>query len=379
MTTSVAVIGAGVVGASIAYQLARAGARVTLIDRRDPGSGTSATSFAWVNANDKPPLAYYRLNAESMVAHRRLRDDVARVLADRAEDPAPNWLHETGGLEWTDTDAGRSRLMDKVARLRAWNYHIDVLDLGQVHTLEPNLRLDGLTAATFAPDEAWVDAPLFCATVARAAATHGAIIRTGVEVVGLERSGDRIAGVQLASGERVTADHTVIAAGRWSDRVAALAGIVVPLAPTYGLLAVTSPVAEGVGRAVHVPGMNFRPDPSGGLVLQSGATDATVIPETPPDPALPACADLLQRIQRFLPATAGAEIVEARIGIRPMPADGYSIAGPIKECPGLYLAVTHSGVTLAPLLGEIVAQEITTGQDDPRLTTFRPGRWATGS
>ncbi|MGH2355514.1 MAG: FAD-dependent oxidoreductase, partial [Chloroflexota bacterium] len=102
----VVVIGAGVVGAATAYRLARAGARVTLIDRRAPGQGTSATSFAWVNANDKPPLAYHRLNAESVAAHRRLRDD---VLADVG---TASWLHEGGGLEWTDSAAGRERLLD---------------------------------------------------------------------------------------------------------------------------------------------------------------------------------------------------------------------------------------------------------------------------
>ncbi|MGH2351136.1 MAG: NAD(P)/FAD-dependent oxidoreductase, partial [Chloroflexota bacterium] len=165
-----------------------------------------------------------------------------------------------------------------------------------------------------------------------------------------------------------------VAAGRWTDRVAALAGVEVPLAPTCGLLAVTSPVARTVSRVLHVPGMNFRPEPGGGLVLQSGATDATVTPDTHPDPGLPGCAELLRQVQRFLPSVAGASIVEARIGVRPMPADGYSIVGPVAVRPGLYLVVTHSGVTLAPLLGEVVAQELTSGEDDPRLESFRPSR-----
>jgi glycine/D-amino acid oxidase-like deaminating enzyme len=140
------------------------------------------------------------------------------------------------------------------------------------------------------------------------------------------------------------------------------------------LLAVTGPVERGVSRVVHVPGMNFRPDPSGGLVLQSGATDATVTAETVPDPSLPGCAELLQRVQQFLPGVAGATIVEARVGVRPMPADGYSIVGTVAQRPGLYLVVTHSGVTLSPLVGELVAAEITTGRPDERLADFRPGR-----
>ena len=370
----IVVVGAGVIGAAIAYRLARAGAQVTLVDRGEPGQGTSANSFAWVNSNDKPPLPYHRLNAESVVAHRRLREDVASDLEKTSGPRTSEWLHEGGGLEWTDTEAGRQRLLEKAARLREWGYRIEVITEAEVRALEPHLRLDGLTAATFCPDEAWVDGPRFAAGLGAVAKALGATVRTGEEVVGLERNGGRITAVRLFGGERLAGDWVVIAAGRWTDRVAALAGVEVPLAPTCGLLAVTSPVAQGVSRVVHVPGMNFRPDPSGGLVLQSGATDATVTAETPPDPALPGCADLLQRIGRFLPGAAGARIVAARVGVRPMPADGYSIVGPVEERPGLYLCITHSGITLSALFGEIVAAEITGGPPDPRLAGFRPSR-----
>ena len=157
----------------------------------------------------------------------------------------------------------------------------------------------------------------------------------------------------------------VLAAGRWTDGVARLAGVDVPLAPTCGLLAVTSPLAEGVSRVVHVPGMNFRPDPSGGLVVQSGPTDATVTAETVPDASLPGCATLLRGLQRYLPAAAGARIVAARVGVRPMPADGLTLAGAVDGRPGLALAVTHSGVTLGPLLGELLAQELRGGPPAP--------------
>ena len=377
----VIVIGAGVVGAATAYRLACAGARVTLLDRGQPGQGTSATSFAWVNANDKPPLSYHRLNAESMAAHRRLRDDVHAHAGDSTQhdggrtggEAHADWLHESGGLEWTDA-AGRDRLLAKAERLRAWGYRVEVLDAAQVHALEPHLNLDGLAAATFCADEAWVDGPRLAERVCAAATRRGAVVRASAEVAGIERAGERVVGVRLANGECLAAQWVVIAAGRWTDRVAALAGVEVPLAPTCGLLAVTAPVTQGVGRVIHVPGMNFRPEPAGGLLLQSGATDATVTPETAPDPSLPGCTELQRRIGRFLPPAGGVPIVAARVGVRPMPADGFSIAGPVAERPGLYLTVTHSGITLAPLLGELVALEITTGRQDERLADFRRAR-----
>lgn len=364
MAPSVIVVGAGVVGACIAYRLAQGGAKVTLVDRGEPGRGTSSKSFAWINSNDKPPLAYHQLNAESVIAHRRLRDDVGKG----------SWLHEGGGLEWADSPEGGERLLAKTAQLREWGYRVEALTAAEAQVLEPHLRLDGLTAATLCPDEAWVQGPRLATSVATAAVALGASLRTHAEVTALEREGERITGLELGGGERVAAEWVVIAAGRWTDRVAALADVDVPLAPTYGLLAVTSPVAKGVSRVVHAPGMNFRPEPAGGLVLQSGETDAMVTEETVPDPQLPGCAILLDRLKGVLPTAAEAQIVEARVGVRPMPSDGFPLVGPVRERPGLYLAVTHSGITLSPLLGEIVASELNSGRSDPRLDSFRPAR-----
>jgi len=365
------VIGAGVVGCAAAFRLAKAGTRVTLVDRAPPGTGTSANSFAWVNANRKGPRPYFRLNFESMAAHRRLVADVREIVGEA------EWLHEGGGLEWTDTEAGRERLLRNAARQKSWGYAIDVIDESDVRRLEPHLRTDGLTAATYSPDEAWVDGPLFCRSVAAAAQRLGAAARLGEEVAAIVRDGDRVTGVRLAGGDVLQADHVLIAAGRWTDRVAALAGVRVPLAPTSGLLAVTSAISGGVGRVVYAPGMNFRPDPSGGLVLQSSETDAMVSADTPPDPAHPGCALLIERVKRFLPAAAHATIAAARVGTRPLPADGLSIVGPVAQRPGLTLAVTHSGITLAPLFGELLAAELATGQPDERLTDFRPSRCVT--
>ncbi|HVG96092.1 MAG TPA: FAD-dependent oxidoreductase, partial [Chloroflexota bacterium] len=269
--------------------------------------------------------------------------------------------------------AGAAALLAKAARLRAWGYPVEVIDRAAAQALEPHLRLDGFAAATFCPQEAWVDAPLCVATVLRAAQLHGAVVRPQTAVAGFLMEGERIAGVSLAGGEPLPAGRVVLATGRWTDAAGRLAGLEVPLAPTCGLLAVSSPLAEGVSRVVHVPGMNFRPDPGGGAVLQSGATDGTVGADTPPDPGLPGCATLLAAVARYLPALAGARIVEARVGVRPMPADGFTLAGAVEARPGLYLTVTHSGVTLGPLLGELAAAEIGGGVE-PLLAPFRPQR-----
>ena len=100
MRVEIVVVGAGIVGASVAYRLACAGAAVTVLDAGRAGGGTSAATFAWINANRKEPLTYYLLNRAGMAEHLLLR----RELGDGS------WLHLVGNLEW-DTQPERLRLL----------------------------------------------------------------------------------------------------------------------------------------------------------------------------------------------------------------------------------------------------------------------------
>ena len=205
-----------------------------------------------------------------------------------------------------------------------------------------------------------MDAPRCVRAVLGAAARERVSVITHTPVTGLSLRGDAVVGVSPPVGRpsRRRKWCSPPGAGRmawpaWREWTSLWR-------PPAGCW--RSPVpSPTISRVVHVPGMNFRPDPSGGLVVQSGQTDATVTAETVPDPSLPGCATLLRGLQRYLPAAAGARIVAARVGVRPMPADGLTLAGAVEGRPGLALAVTHSGVTLGPLLGELLAQELCGG------------------
>ncbi len=85
---------------------------------------------------------------------------------------------------------------------------------------------------------------------------------------------------------------------------------------------------------------------------------------------------LLGQAARFLPVLRGARIARTLLAWRSMPTDRLPILGPLPGLDGLYLAVTHSGVTLAPVLGPLVAEEIATGEQGRLLAPFRPGRFA---
>jgi glycine/D-amino acid oxidase-like deaminating enzyme len=94
------------------------------------------------------------------------------------------------------------------------------------------------------------------------------------------------------------------------------------------------------------------------------------------DPTQRHARKLLAQAARFFPALRGAGLERVTVGWRPMPADRLPLVGPLPGLPGVYLAVAHRGVTVAPALGRLVAREVAGGPPEPLLDAFRPGRFA---
>jgi glycine/D-amino acid oxidase-like deaminating enzyme len=126
---------------------------------------------------------------------------------------------------------------------------------------------------------------------------------------------------------------------------------------------------------MHMPDVNVRPDGPGYVLVHHDSVDEKLTDEFA-GMEDPLCAELLERGRGVLPALEEAEVVEARFGMRPVPADGRSCVGALSAIPGYYEAVTHSGVTLGPLVGRLLAREILTGEVDPLIAPFRPDRFS---
>ena len=361
------VIGAGVIGASVTHRLARGGAEVTLLDRGLPGGGTSSTSFNWINANSKTPRAYHDLNVEGMRAHTALR-------AERGGAP---WWHGGGNLLWATGDAEREGIRRRIERLHAWDYAAEEITAARLHELEPDIPAAAVRDATIAyfPDEGWIDSIVYVHAMVLDAVRAGARVRTGTAVRELLRAGDRVAGVRVESGETYEADVVVNCAGRWADQIGASAGLGIPLAPNRSLLAITPPALTRLQRVVHAPGCQFRPDGGGRVIIQADDVDEIVTAGSVSEPRADLAADLVRRATALLPGLEGVAPETARIGVRAMPADGRSIVGPQGGVSGYYLVVTHSGVTMAPFLGTVAADELLLGRPDSRLAPFRPDRF----
>jgi D-hydroxyproline dehydrogenase subunit beta len=355
----IAVIGAGVLGAAAAARLASGRHAVTLIDAGAPGSGSSGASFSWINANEKVPRDYFDLNVAGMAAHR--------------DGP---WLHRTGRLQWVATDAERHALAEKDHRLRSWGYRVESLSAAAARRLEPDVAIPDGVEVSFYPDEGFVWPAVYLAHLLDAASAAGAVLLPHAPVVRFLTAGGRVTGVELAAGDRIEADVCVCCCGRWTQEVSALAGVHVPLvpaedgSPVFGLLGLTAPVPASVSRVVASPRLNVRPDGAGRLLLHALDLDGAARPDEA------RASELFRRAGELVPRARGVGLDTVRVCARPLPADGRTVAGWARGAAGLYVLVTHSGITLAPLLATLAESEIAGGRDEPALRPFRPERFA---
>jgi glycine/D-amino acid oxidase-like deaminating enzyme len=361
----IVVIGAGVMGASVAYRAALAGASVTVLEAGRIGGGTSGCSFAWTNSNEKTPRAYHDLNVAGMRAHAALAEELG----------ATPWWHGGGSVEW-EAPADHPAQQARVERLRAWGYAAEWITPRQLLELEPDIdpALIGDAPIAYFPEEGWLDPVVYIGAMLGAARSHGAVVIRGARVSETLLRGARITGVKTADGRLFEADVVVNCAGRWANDPVSEAGLHLPLAPTVGLLAFTPPVAARVGRVVRAPDIHTRPDGAGRLVCIA-PTEALPAFDPRPSVALPEVRELGRRVCRLLPVIGDVEPEAARMAIRPIPGDSYSAVGPMPRVEGYYLAITHSGVTMSPFLGAAVADEIVHGRRRPELADFRPARF----
>jgi glycine/D-amino acid oxidase-like deaminating enzyme len=153
-------------------------------------------------------------------------------------------------------------------------------------------------------------------------------------------------------------------------------GVSIPIGRVPGLLATTSRPAQALQRVVHAPGVHLRPDVSGGLLLGADDLDGPVVEQATEAGRADIAAAMLERAARVFPAAREVKIVEYRVGVRPMPADRHTVAGRLPGLDNAWIIATHSGITLGPLLGRLIADEIVRGAPSPMLAPFRPDRFA---
>jgi glycine oxidase len=364
----VVVVGGGVIGCAVAYYLAQAGARVTLIERGEIGgeaSGAAAGMLAPLGESPQPGpfldlcLASFRLYPSladalrdetdidieylpSGILHVALTDDEERELRHRLE-----WQSTLGGglpLEWVDGEALR--------------------------LLEP--RLAPARGALYSPQEHQVSAGRLTQALAQAAARRGTVLRQGAPVTGLLTNRRRVIGARTPS-EKTLGDHVVLAAGPWMGAFARRLGVPLPVRPVRGQMLAFADFALPLRHIVWGEAAYLVPKANGFLFVGATVEDVGFRSTT----TVQTQRRLRRGARELVPSLAYSEVASSWAGLRPASADGLPILGAVPGWDGLSVAAGHyrNGILLAPITGRLMAQLITEGKTEVSLAPFSAGRF----
>ena len=377
----VVVVGAGVMGTALAHALARDGAGVVLLEARTVGAGTSTHTFAWLNATSKHDDAdYHRLNAAGMARHRAL----ARAFGDERVG-----LGGAGMLAWSGNGDGAAleRLASQHAHLEALGYPSRWLNAAELAALEPHARIPEDAAGLFALADGWVDGATLTGFLAERVRALGGEVREGAPVRALEtdRRG-RVRSVACEGGGIETSAVVLAAGPETGELMASLCGDAAadyPMRRVAGLLLETPNLAPWRWlRHVHYANcfgeLHMRPTHRNTLLLGAEDLDASIATDDSQRAIAAGARTMLERLRRYLPDfphDVTAERCTPLVGVRPMPADGLPIVGPVPWMEGLNVVTTHSGMTLALLLGDLLAEELVTGKMPEMLAPYRFDRF----
>lgn len=342
----VAVVGAGIVGAAVAYETARAGADVVLLDKSLPASGVTADSFAWIGGprGGDPPDPSTALRRQVLQDYRRLEEEVPGLEV--------RWR---GALMWGE---------EQPDDLAPGEHLVDAAAVGR---LEPRLRVRPMRALHVESHGA-IDPVAVTHALVRAAQKHGARLMANVAVTALDLRGRQVTGVRTSAGS-LPADTVVVTAGVDAPVLCGPLGFDLPVAPSPALLMRFTAPPGLVRTLVATPHLEVREATDGHLLVAAGYHG-----ELDHDDLWRAGEMMLRRLTATFDAQE-VTLVSVRLGARPMPADGLPITGPVPGVGGVYIAVMHSGVTLAPTAGRLIASEIVDGVEAPELAGLRPARF----
>ncbi|WP_459804642.1 NAD(P)/FAD-dependent oxidoreductase [Herbidospora sp. RD11066] len=383
----VLVVGAGIVGASCAYFLTRAGLRVTVVDRGGVASGTTGAGEGNILVSDKEPGPELDLALRSTTLWRQLATDAGDfewdpkgglVVAETPEvlDALTRFAEHQQAHSLPDTEAGKS--------VGAAPEHTGVVaslvPAENLRDLEPHLA-DGLAGGVHYPQDAQVQPMLAAARLLRASGAR--VVRTAVERFLV--SGDRVIGVRTGQGD-VYADAVVNAAGTWAG---SFAQAPLPIRPRKGFILVTQPfvvppVRHKVYTAAYVT--NVASDAEGletsgviestqaGTVL-IGASRQRVGYDTSIDYRI--LAKLARQAIGLFPILADRQVMRAYAGLRPYSPDHLPVIGPDHRLQNLFHACGHegAGIGLAPATAEMITAQITGTRPQVDPAPFAPGRF----
>jgi glycine oxidase len=361
---SVVIAGGGVIGSGIAFELARRGVPVTLVERGRIGGEASWASAGIVSLPSRPWMKPERVELG--------RISLERYPALVAE------LEERTGLaidyrrpgEWVIAVDEEHAEAERVVASWQRDMGLDVADVSPAvaRQTEPALP-DSLVAAWFHPNVGSLSVYRLTQALAMAARQLGATVLEETPVGGLLREGDRVVGVRLQDRD-VHADTTVLATGAWTRLLGDPLGVTLPTKPVKGQLIAFANAPLRPACVISGHGGYVRPRPDGTTMVAATEEDVGFDRRVTGD----GVAWLLALTSTLCPVLLQGEVAETWTGLRPGSETGDPLIGPVPGHQGLWVSAGHfrTGAKEAPATALLVAEALATGETPPLLAAFAP-------
>ena len=365
--TDIVVVGAGIVGCAVAYELARRGASIQVLDERPAGMGATQASAGvlapYIEAEEGSPLLPLTVRSLDL-----FNSFVERVSADAG---AIVLYRRTGTLDVAIHDDGMRKLRAIAGLLASRDVGAEIVDGEAARREEPYLSGD-VVGGLVIPTHGFVAATELTHALAAAARRHGAQVIEGGRVCRIARTdGDFL----IETGrETITGNAVVLAAGSWSGQIE-IEGISarLPVRPVRGQLMRVAWSGPSLRRVTWSERCYLVPWDDGTVLVGATVEEAGFDERT----TVAGVRDLLESACDLLPHAWAAAFLGARVGLRPATPDGLPVIGASTVLPNLFYATGHyrNGVLLAPLTAQLVADAMLDNRMDPALTALAPQRF----
>ena len=371
------VIGAGVIGASIAYHLARRKVRVVLLEKDNSASGSSGACGGTIFLQTKSPGTHLTLALESS----KRFVDLEQQLGSGIE------YQRHGGMIVIEREEELQAIKQFIHQQNNHGLNVSLLDQKQARELEPFLS-EKILGATYSPMDAQVNPIFLTFAFIKSAQDLGATVLTHTRVTGFHTKSNRIVSVKTDKGEIQTAS-VVNAGGVDAAEIGALLGLAIPITPRRGQLVVT----EAIGRTIRhcmlsaqYIAAKFNPmlaQKGGGVSIEPTARGNFVLGSTrefvgfDKRTTLQGILHIAKHASRILPCLRKLRLIRVFAGLRPYTPDGLPIIGAVAGLDGFIMAAGHEGdgIALAPITGEIIADLITDNRSSFPLDAYRLERF----
>ena len=368
----IVVIGAGIIGTMIAYELVKKGARVILIDKEIPASGASGNSFSWINATyPKKPFSYNLLSQMGIEAYKNLEREFQFDI---------KW---SGSLEWFEELDQQEKLFAEIKAIKKYPRYTPVSLISSVEAefMEPKVFFGDENTIVHSESDGAID------TIQAIQMIHNEFERLGgesifsCEFLKLNEKNGRLSSIDTTMG-KFEVDHAVFACGIDTDNNLS---IDTSSTPTPGIILKSKPVENRFNKIIVGPGVHIHQQNDGSIVLgeQDGAplSHFDRLKERPsrfPNKEFEELHTerIINTAKNFTTGLEDIVIEKVSIGWRPLPKDRIPIIGRFKKTKGVYVSMMHSGISLAAIVSKLVSEEILENKNIPILDDFRPSRFA---